>query len=466
MRAGRAPRNPPRRALCRLSFSPLRPFDLLVTCFALCLTAGAFAEPFFLPTGDEVFNTGDPRVRTDAAGGLHLVYPLVAATGAAYSYCPPGCDGPEEMATVVFHTDDFGAVSNALVALDSAGAPRVLLATHQSVLYGECSGDCRYGGSWSLMEIYAHDGNWELTGEAFALDQNGRPRFLMHAEQTYLGLFAPDPGTAFFSCDADCLDFGNWRRGLISEQSWLEPTFVYDARGVAHVAAVIPLEDSQLVAYLTCSVDCGSEDVDNWPGIGLGYAFYDLYIEEIQPTVSMAVTSTGGVRLAFLGKDGDSRFLAYFECERECTQADGETWQALALIGNETAQGLGDGIQLVLTRDDKPRLAYTHNSNIFLGHCDDDCVGSSGSDGWGADVVETGEDIPADTIFLNRGCNVGYWFLRQPSVALTQSGEALVAYRAEDISAGWTPSPTDPSVRGCAAGVDMTLGRLARLGGD
>ena len=213
MRAGRAPRNPPRRALCRPSFSPLRPFDLLVTCFALCLTAGAFAEPFFLPTGDEVFNTGDPRVRADAAGGLHLVYPLVAATGAAYSYCPPGCDGPEEMATVVFHTDDFGAVSNALVALDSAGAPRVLLATHQSVFYGECSGDCRYGGSWSLMEIYAHDGNWELTGEAFALDQNGRPRFLMHAEQTYLGLFAPDPGTAFFSCDADCLDFGNWRRG-------------------------------------------------------------------------------------------------------------------------------------------------------------------------------------------------------------------------------------------------------------
>ncbi len=466
MRAERAPRSTSRRALSSSSRFPVRTFRPLVATVLLFLGAAAFAEPFFLPTGEEVYNTGDPRVRADAAGGLHLVYPLVAATGAAYSYCPPGCGSAEEMATVVFQTGDFGAVGNALIALDGGGRPRVLLTTHQSVFYGECSGDCRLGSSWALMEIYAHDGHWELTGEAFALDPKGRPRFLMHAEQTYLGLFAPDPATAFFSCDSDCLDSDSWRRGVISEQSWLEPTFAYDARGVAHVATVIPIEGAELVAYLTCAADCGSETVDNWPGIGLGYAFYDLYIEEIQPTVSMAVTSTGGVRLAFLGKNDDSRFLAYFECDHDCTQEDGETWGALALIGNEAARQLGDGIQLILTREDKPRLVYTHNSNIYLGHCDADCVGNSGSDGWGAELVEAGESIPPDTIFLNRGCNVGFWFLRQPSVALTASGEALVAYRAEDVSAGWTPSPTDPTVRGCAAGVDMTLGRLARLGGN
>ncbi|MCW5818637.1 MAG: hypothetical protein KIT12_01895 [Trueperaceae bacterium] len=465
MRANRAsltaPRSAPRRSRPTLRASR-QALVWLVLGFAAC----ALAQPFFLPTGDEVYNTGDPRVRADAHGGLHLAYPLVAAAGAVYAYCPPGCGSAEEMWTVVFETGEAGAVGNALVALDGAGRPRLLLATHDSVFYAECSGDCRDDRAWSLANVYTHDGGWELTGEAFALDPDGHPRFLMHAEQTYLGLFAPDPGTLFFACDASCLDPASWRRGLISEQSWLEPTFVYDPSGVAHVAAVITVEGADLVAYLRCEADCGSEEVDNWPGIGLGHAFFDRYVEEIQPSVSLAVTAAGGARLAFLGQNDGERFLAYFECDADCTAAEGEAWTAIALVSGEPALRLGDGLQLVLTAAEHPRLVYTHGSNIYLGTCDNDCVGRSGSDDWGAVTVETGEDLPADDIFLYRGCNVGYWFFRQPAVAVTPVGEALIAYRAEDISAGWTPSAADPTVRGCAAGVDMTLGRLARVPGD
>ncbi|MFA5551736.1 MAG: hypothetical protein WDA03_08990, partial [Trueperaceae bacterium] len=77
-------------------------------------------------------------------------------------------------------------------------------------------------------------------------------------------------------------------------------------------------------------------------------------------------------------------------------------------------------------------------------------------------VGEMASDIPPDDIFLFHNCTVGMWFLRQPALAIQPNGLPVVAYRAEDISSGFTtPDPTKPA---CVAGVDMTLARLAVLG--
>lgn len=440
---------------------PRAPARLALTLLALLAAASAAADaPFFLPTGPEVHNTGDPRVRTDSQGGVHMVYPLVASAGAVYGYCPAGCASADDVWTVVFPTDDFGAVHNAMLALDANDRPYLLFATYDSVIYAECSGDCRQGGSWSGARIFHHDGDWELTGDAFTLDPQGRPRFLMHAYQAYLGLFAPEPGTRLFACDANCQDGDAWRVSTISEQSWLEPTFRYDARGVAHVATVIPVDDVELVAYLRCEADCGNEQVDNWPGLGLAYAFSDVYVAEVHPAVTMDLTPQGGVRLAFLGAEGETRYLAYYECDADCTAEDARGWTGMGLLSSEDSD-LGDGIALALDRQGRPRLAYTVSGSILLAYCDGDCVGRSGAGDWALAKGELGDEIPADDIFLYHNCTVGFWFLRQPALAIGADGLPVIAYRAEDISGGWTsPDPTKPA---CVAGVDMSMTRLAVL---
>lgn len=450
----------PRAASSALS----RLLALAATLLALGLaaTAGA-AAPFFLPTGAEAHNTGDPRLRTDAHGNVHAVYPVVAGRGAVYAFCPAGCEDAGRVSSVSFPTDELGVVHNAMIALDADGAPRVLLATYDSVVFGACEGDCRDGADWRYDVIHTHDGDWQLTGDAFTLDPQGRPRFLMHAYQAYLGLFAPEPGTRLFACDAaDCLSAAAWTGATISEQSWVEPTFRYDARGAAHVAAVVPVDDAELVAYLRCDADCANEQVDNWPGVGLAHAYSDRYVAEIQPAVSMDLTAAGGVRLAFLGEDDSARFLAYYECDADCTAEDASGWTGLALLYGEGADDLGDGIDLALDRQDRPRLAYTVSGSILLAYCDGDCVGRSGADDWALVKAELGNEIPADDIFPYHNCTVGLWFLRQPALALAPSGLPVVAYRAEDISGGWTtPDPGKPA---CVAGVDMTMTRLAVLG--
>lgn len=434
---------------------------LILSLLALMALAGAGAEAFFLPSGAEVHNTGDPQVRVDARGGIHLVYPLVAAASAVYGYCPVDCAGPDQVRTVTFPTDELGTVHTALLALDGGDVPHVLLSTRDAVVYGVCQGgDCADGAGWRLAVVHRHDGNWELTGDAFAIDPRGGPTFLMHAYQAYLGLFGPEPGTRLFVCDGGCLDAAAWRSSQVSEQSWLEPTLVFDASGAMHVAAVVPIEGAELVGYFRCDDGCEDEDPDNWPGIGVAYAFSDRYVEEVYPAVSLALTAGGGVRLAYLGVDGGERYLGYYECEADCA-ASGDGWAVIALIHGEGTRELGDGLDLVLDAQGRPRLAYTAQGNILVAHCDVDCAGRSGNDDWDLAVGELSGDIPADAIFLEHNCTVGAWFLRQPALALGADGLPVLAYRAEDISGGVTrPDLTRP---GCVAGVDMSLTRFTRL---
>lgn len=434
---------------------------VLVLMAAFVLAGNVFASAFFLPTGQDVHNTGQPRMAADSRGGVHIVSPMVAELGAVYAYCSSACADDSDVQAVDFYTEDYGAVSNAMIAVDSSDAVHLLLSTYDAVIYAVCTANCTQPNSWESAVIHENDRDWDITGNAFALDSEGRPRFLMHAYQAFLGMFAPEPGTRMFACDVDCLNVANWQSAMISEQSWIHSTLLYDTANTAHVATVIPVDDVDLVAYLSCAADCLNEEVDNWPGLGLAEAYSDLYITEIAPAVSMALTSDGAVRLAFLGRDEGEQFLAYFECDFGCTDADGESWYAMILLHSSEGSSFGDGISFALDQNDNPRLAYTVSSSILVAHCSNDCAGRFGGDDWGIAVAELSSDIPPDDIFLYHNCTVGMWFLRQPSLVVGANGLPVVAYRAEDISAGWTsPDPTKPA---CVTGVDMTMNRLAVL---
>ena len=419
--------------------------------------SSAPAARFFLPTGEQVDNTSAPTIEIDKTGGIHTVYPAYAVGGAYYAYCPSDCAGENAVKVVKFDTQ--GTVANAMLALDAEGKPQVLFSTFQRVYYGSCTGDCTTPAGWTVKPILEHGSDKEVTGEAFALDKEGRPRFLMHTYVSYLGIGQKPFQTELVSCDADCTEPSSWKANVIGAvENFESATLRYDAEGRPHVAAVIRVKDEAgteqlLGAYQYCEADC--DKPESWTGPALGPAFTDhLAAIEIKPQISLALTKAGQPRILFLLKDDAGQKKAvYFECDDNCIS--GDTWTAIVVSDHEE---LDSGFDLALDQNDHPRIAFTLNYNIGVTYCDQpSCTGEDAK--WDLTVVERGSDMPPDTIFLEPNCTVGAWFLHDPSIALTPAGQPRVGYQARDISGGWTnPDPTLPD---CTAGTDMTWARLA-----
>jgi len=408
---------------------------------------------FFLPTG-EADNTINPTVETDARGNLHMLYPAYAGGDAYYATCAGNCEDEREVKVVVLPTE--GTVDNAMLALGADGKPRVLLSTYLRVYYGVCTGDCTQASGWSLSVILEHGSDQQVSGEAFALTADGRPRFLIHTYRAFVYGQKP-PKTYYAQCDAQCLTPEGWRYDLIVEQIWEESTLRLDAQDrprVATVARVSTEEGTVLVgAYVACDAAC--ESAESWKPVPLQRAWSDPWYSEIDAAVSLALTRSGAPRVLLLAQTPEGqRALVYAECDAACT--DAASWRGGFV--NESDQ-LGAGLDLALDAQDRPRFVYTAAGNILLAHCDERCTAQDAP--WKLAEVEMGEDMPADDIFLYPNCTVAAWFLRHPSLAMGKDDLPRVVYRAEDISGGMgNPDPTKP---GCTAGADMTLTRYAQL---
>jgi hypothetical protein len=421
--------------------------------------AGTASSKFFLPTGEPT-NTAAPTVVVDADDGIHAVYPAFVKGGAFYGYCPASCAGPGDVKVVELPTD--GTVHNAMIALDGSGRPQLLLSTMMSVTYATCDGDCADAASWTSTVILEHGGEREVTGEAFALDPRGRPRFLMHTYKAYLGVGQKTPETFWVACDGGCDAPDAWTVSKISNQMWRSTSLVFDADGRAHVATVANVDRTEyssgkeMGAYAVCDAACGQED--SWVGTALSPAFEsELDAVSVKPAISLALTKAGTPRIVMLGMFEDTlkRNLTYFECDHDCT-TDG--WRGSILSDHDK---LGAGVDLALDGSDHPRFVHTLDYNIALAFCDEaSCAAEDAK--WDLTKVEYGGEMKPDEIFLYENCTVGAWFLHSPSIALTKAGRARVGYQARDISGGWN-NPDPATKADCRAGTDMTWSRLAVL---
>jgi len=419
------------------------------------------ASKFFLPPnapGGQPTNTSAPSVEIDGEDGIHTVYPAYAGGSAFYGYCGPGCTGPDDVKVVELPTD--GTVHNAMIALDRSGKPRLLLSTMTGVYYASCDGDCTVPEAWTSSVIVEHGGEREVTGEAFALDPDGRPRFLMHTYKAYLGVGQKAPETFWVSCDEGCEAADGWRIGKISNQMWRSSSLRFDADGRAHVATVANVDRTEyssgkeMGAYAVCDGGCDREEA--WVGTGLALAFEsELDAVAVKPAISLALTRAGKPRVVMLGmfEDTMKRNITYFECDDDCT---GQGWTGSVLSDHEK---VGAGLDLALDADDHPRFVHTLDYNIALAYCDEASCSSPDAK-WDLTKVEYGGEMKPDEIFLWENCTVGAWFLHSPSLALTSTGNARVGYQARDISGGF--SNPDPATKAdCVAGTDMTWSRLA-----
>jgi hypothetical protein len=415
---------------------------------------------FFLPTG-EPDNTSAPTVEVDAQGNTHSVFPAYAGGDAYYALCrnDGSCRDSASAQVVHFRTD--GTVANAMIALTADGRPRILLSSFQQVYWGSCESNCGLRANWTFASILNHGGKRQVTGEALALDPQGRPRFLMHTYRALFGIGQEAPEEIYAQCDQSCENPASWRYATVENEIWDGSNLRFDAQGRAHVAtSVVPFEGSSprdpINAYLSCMApDCGVMGAFNGTGFG---APFESRTEAITmyPATSLALTRSGAPRVALIAKnDEGKKQLIYFACNDNCQL--GASWTGTVLTQHDA---LGSGVDLALDQNDQPRLVYTFNYNILLRFCDDnDCTAESAS--WDDGLVESSKNIPTDKIFLWENCTIGAWFLHDPSIALTSSGLPRVGYQARDISGGFTrPDPTKP---GCTPGTDMTFARLAVL---
>lgn len=407
---------------------------------------------FFLPT-DTPTNTAAPRLEVDAKGGTHVLYPAFALGAAFYGYCAAGCRGPDDVESVRLETE--GSVTNAALTLDAAGRPRALLATFTSVYYASCDARCTDGANWTTTKIIDHGSDYEVTGEALALE-GGKPRFLMHAYRKFLGAFQK-PETFYVTCDADCHDPSGWTPHRISDQLWEGSTLRYDAEGTAHVATVVQVveEGSGLMTrvggYFECAAGCDVQK--NWKGIGIDYAYErQTAYPAIQASASLALTESGAPRVIVLGKEDDgSARISYHECDHDCLEP--ENWAPFMRL---TDPNFGAGVDLALNADDHPRIAFTSGFNIVLAECSEErCTDDDAQ--WSFSTVESASSMKRDEIILWPNCTVSSWLLHSPSIAIGAAGQPLVGYQARDVSGGTsTPDPTKPR---CTAGTDMSLTR-------
>ena len=419
-------------------------------------TTSAVSARFFLPT-EEPINTAAPSVEVDAQGGLHAVYPAYAKGGAFYAYCPASCADRADVKVAAIPTDL--PIHNAMLALDRAGRPRLLLATGLDVRYATCDGDCSASTSWRVATVLTHGGAREVTGEAFSVDLAGRPRFLMHTTKAFLGVGQKPPEALWVACDAGCEAASNWHASKIASEMWRGSSLRFDNRGVAKVATVVTVGASASSSgtptggYLECASACDTEA--GWTGIALVPAFEsEVEAVSVKPSISLALTATGAPRVAMLGMDDFKRNVTYFECDADCIE---DRWRATRLV--ET-QKLGAGIDLALDGAEHPRFVHTVDYSIGLGRCDSAQCGNDDSK-WVITKVENGSDMKPDEIFLYDNCTVGAWFLHSPSLAITPDGRPRVGYQARDISGG--TKVVDKTKGSCVAGTDMTWSRLALL---
>lgn len=407
--------------------------------------------PFFLPTPAPE-NTTDPTVETDAAGNVHLVYAKYARGDAFYAFCPDGCKKREAVRVVRLETQ--GTVDEAMLALDRAGKPHVLLSTYLRVYYAHCTGDCTQASGWQSAVILEHGARYQVSGEAFALDPQDRPRFLMHS---YVSPFAQRERETFYvTCDAGCLEPQGWQVHKIEgEQLWQAAQLRYDPQGRPRAAVVASVKGQDgtyvdVAAYAECDKNCTAEG--SWKGAGLAPAYAKL-TAEIPYAVSMSLTAGGAPRVAFLAKQpsGDPALL-YFACDRDCTA---DNWKAVNLLSSKK---LDAGLDLALDRQGRPRLVFTANANIGLAYCQVDCAGPAAE--WPVVKVEFGSEMKPDQVIPYPNCTVAAWFLRHPSLTIAPDGSPKAAYQALDISGGGNPDPNKPP---CEAGADMTFSRFASL---
>ncbi len=412
----------------------------LALLFSLSATAASGYRVFLplvvkpggeIPDEGELFlpalsNTADPSLAIDALGGLHVAYrPTSLQPGGGYpvhyAYCPAHCDEAAQWAAIA--VGDAGWLGEDVrLALTPQGQPRLIwffqdsLSQDGSFVYAECNQDCTNPANWQSLSVttaFVSSGE----GRYFALDSQGRPRYL------YSDIQGANKGVFYVFCDANCTHLNNWHETQVSD---IYPagafSLAFDSGGRIRMAfndgAAWPPDR---LSYAECDGVC--ESAANWRFTTL-HDLGDAYDFTLQ------VDSAGRPRLAlYAGYYGDERDyrLHYFWCNADCLSLG--NWNSYDL-GLPDEYGIN--VDLVLNNQNLPRLAVA--TNIYYSEhvdylwCNANCESDAAL--WQNIIVETSQEVNASV--PPGSCSLAYWYIgKRPSLALDAAGNPRLAYNAD-----------------------------------
>jgi hypothetical protein len=395
---------------------------------------GALWLPYTLLT-DGVLPTYGTSVAVDSNGGNHVAYTIYTGTDgqglqpATYAYCANQC--ADANSWTYTHLGDH--VQDARLALDPSGHPRMMLFgpipdplwPRMQYQYASCDTACTNQTNWTITTIVtpieATGTREDNNNRYFALDPQGMPAFI------YTDTIQNEhPGTFYMSCQANCTDANQWiETPLTSGSAFDKPSLAYSNNGQPRLAfGYFDEEDNLYLAYAQCDHNC--TDGANWSG---------TLLSQIHGTAkfNLQTDSNGQSRLGFYSGSYafdpfQSQKLYYLWCENGCTATAGNWF----LDDMGMPFGSGDGVDIVLDQQDRPRMSF-QISGEGLGYawCNTDC--ESGNAVWQSQEIESQADLVDDFDVLPvQRCTVSTWFNGQrTSIALDPSGNPRFGYDAQ-----------------------------------
>jgi hypothetical protein len=387
---------------------------------------------------DKTRQTNSAYIQVDSSGGMHVAYAAFGLdssgqSAAYYRTCQPAATDCSQVANWpgIAISDDVQEVQ---LQLTAAGQPRMLLKTGSGkgfFQYAACDANCTNPAQWDLLDVAYHEvvdmSLWDYGQNYFALDGQGRPRFIYFDNQG-----SQHWGSYYVFCDDNCTNIDNWyetrldQGGDANYELFSYPSLAFTTAGQPRVISQIYTSSGpSALYYLQCNGNC--QDAANWERVALfdrgsGHAFWVLRLN-----------SSGQPRLAFYQgafDDGRGEKLYYIWCNGNCL--DGDSWDGIDL---DLAPGMGQHPDLLIDGNNRPHLAFQINATTGLAysHCTANCESDSGV--WHAQVAEAAGVLDKDfPIAPPIGCDASYWYGGyRPSLALDGAGNPRIAYDAEHL---------------------------------
>lgn len=410
---------------------------------------------------DMEWKTSRSAIATDGQGGNHLAYTYYEAAGpdvptsGVYLYCPRDCNQGANWNGVAMGE----MVKEIQLELTPDGRPRLLYraATDNNgsdYYYAACDESCTNAGKWSITHVASDRGTSigelgidEQPNRYFALDGQGRPRFVYSDRNTWI---TPDHvGTFYAFCDQACTEKANWSEVRINHDSGNHsrfekfnfPSLAFTKAGQPRILADgTSMQDESAIYYLACDTAC--DQLDSWQRLALferGSGVNISYDVEVDGEDRVRVAFYQG---ALLEAKGDR--LWYGECNAGCLSAG--NWQRIEL---GLSAGEGQDPDLELDAAGRPHIAYAlYHGGLGYAHCNERCTEAPAR--WQFLTVETADDLAAAwNVAYPPHCDGGIWSGLTPSLALDPQGGPRMAYDAtyharcwyDDENDQWEPWP-------------------------
>jgi hypothetical protein len=424
-------------------------------------SSGALWLPFRTDDGG-VAPTYGLSVAVDPAGGVHAAYAIYAGTAvrpATYAYCAAECGNKANWS----FTRLTGSVHDVRLALDPAGHPRLMLfgpvpgaesGRRMRYEYATCEAGCTDPAAWTFATLAAPIeavGTREYNNNRyFALGPQGHPAFV-HTD-TVDG----HSGTFYLSCGAApaaaCASASNWTETKLASTVIGRPSLAFTLAGQPRLAFDV-YSIADLTSYLwygQCDRDCPA--TASWSYVLLnkthGTAVWSLR-SDAQGRPRMAVYSGAYATAPFQ----DHR-LYYLWCDAGCAE-EHRNW-IVAPLGLPTLTG--DGVDLALDRQDRPRMAFeTASRGLGYAWCDAACETAQAV--WRSREVEPAAALDNDfEVLPMHRCTISKWFNgNRASLVLDRAGNPRIGHDAEHW---WYGHTNDQFKRDCNY-KDATVTRIA-----